>query len=67
LDEDFKLVSILINTADYCFTTISQLEEKMIEKLNEEYKGQVQLSDEREAFVKYRSNFLTKSVLPVRL
>ncbi|KAG6827236.1 hypothetical protein H0H92_012692 [Tricholoma furcatifolium] len=41
----------LINTADYCLSTASELEDKMREKINEEFKDRVSFQAERDMFV----------------
>ncbi|KAK7473107.1 Vacuolar protein sorting-associated protein 53 [Stygiomarasmius scandens] len=48
---DLKQASIVINTADYCQTTAAELEEKIREKINDEFKEKVSLQNECELFV----------------
>ncbi|KAJ7902181.1 Vps53-like protein [Mycena olivaceomarginata] len=43
--------SLVINTADYCQTTALQLEEKIREKINDEFKEKVSLQTERDQFL----------------
>ena len=62
-DEDIRIICILTNTADYCWTTIAQLEEKLIEKIKEEYKAQVQMTDERDVFVRYLLSLLEQCLI----
>ncbi|KAJ3139392.1 Vacuolar protein sorting-associated protein 53 [Physocladia obscura] len=50
-EDDLKIACIVINTADYCSQTASQLEEKLIEKIDEKYKSSVSFSQETEAFI----------------
>ncbi|KAF5385912.1 hypothetical protein D9615_002629 [Tricholomella constricta] len=49
--QDLKHACMLINTADYCLTTALELEEKIREKVNEEFKERVSLQAERDMFV----------------
>ncbi len=56
-DEDIRIICLLTNTADYCWTTIAQLEEKLIEKIKEEYKAQVKMTDERDICVRFPFTF----------
>ncbi|KAJ7346960.1 Vps53-like protein [Mycena albidolilacea] len=42
--------SLVINTADYCQATALQLEEKIREKINDEFKEKVSLQTERDQF-----------------
>ncbi|KAJ3772997.1 Vps53-like protein [Lentinula raphanica] len=46
-----KHASMIINTADYCQTTASELEDKIRSHINEEYKEKVSLQEERDLFV----------------
>ncbi|KAG5717946.1 Vacuolar protein sorting-associated protein 53 like protein [Termitomyces sp. T112] len=48
---ELKHACKLINTADYCLSTASELEDKMREKINEEFKERVNFQAEREMFV----------------
>ncbi|KAG6919330.1 hypothetical protein DXG01_006876 [Tephrocybe rancida] len=48
---ELKHACKLINTADYCLSTASELEDKMREKINEEFKERVSFQAERDMFV----------------
>ncbi|KAG6861932.1 hypothetical protein C0995_009882 [Termitomyces sp. Mi166 len=48
---ELKHACKLINTADYCLSTASELEDKMREKINEEFKERVSFHAERDMFV----------------
>ncbi|KDQ55816.1 hypothetical protein JAAARDRAFT_208588 [Jaapia argillacea MUCL 33604] len=48
---ELKTACLLVNTADYCQRTALELEEKMKEKLNDEYKEQLSLQAEQDLFV----------------
>ncbi|KAJ3298080.1 Vacuolar protein sorting-associated protein 53 [Borealophlyctis nickersoniae] len=50
-EDEIKTICLIINTADYCATTISQLEEKLIEKIDEEFKSLLNFSTERDNFL----------------
>ncbi|GLB36971.1 putative vps53-like, N-terminal [Lyophyllum shimeji] len=49
--QELKHACILINTADYCLTTALELEDKIREKIKEEFKERVSLQEERDMFV----------------
>ncbi|KAG6819237.1 hypothetical protein H0H93_013895 [Arthromyces matolae] len=48
---ELKHACKLINTADYCLSTASELEDKIREKINEEFKERVSFQAERDMFV----------------
>jgi hypothetical protein len=52
LNSDLKLICLILNTAEYCGNTIGQLEEKITEIVDEDFKSQISFSDENEAFLK---------------
>jgi len=54
-EEEIKLVSIVVNTADYCSSTTAQLEEKIMERINEQFRNLVNFSIERDEFVNVTS------------
>ncbi|KAJ2922569.1 hypothetical protein H1R20_g14519, partial [Candolleomyces eurysporus] len=49
--ELLKQTCLVINTADYCQTTALELEEKIKEKINPEYKEKISFQAERDMFV----------------
>ncbi|RUS20036.1 Vps53-like protein [Endogone sp. FLAS-F59071] len=49
--EDIRLMCLILNTGDYCCATISSLEERLKEKIDENLKEQVSLEKERETFL----------------
>lgn len=49
--ELLKQTCLIINTADYCQTTASELEEKIKEKINPEYKDKISFQAERDMFI----------------
>ncbi|KAG6853779.1 hypothetical protein C0991_001490 [Blastosporella zonata] len=51
--QELKHACKLINTADYCLSTASELEDKIREKINEEFKERVSFQAERDMFVRY--------------
>ncbi|TPX31611.1 hypothetical protein SmJEL517_g05106 [Synchytrium microbalum] len=55
-DDELRTISFVINTADYCTSTTSQLEEKLQEKIDLEFKEQVNFDKERESFLNVTSN-----------
>ncbi|KAH8107895.1 Vps53-like protein [Cristinia sonorae] len=48
---DVKSACTLVNTADYCHTTALELEEKIREKINPEFKEKISLQAERDLFL----------------
>ncbi|KAI8079383.1 hypothetical protein BDF21DRAFT_340243 [Thamnidium elegans] len=53
--EHFRFASLALNTADYCFMTTSQLEEKLREKVDENYSDKVDLEGVKEGFMRAMS------------
>ena len=49
--QELQRVCRVLNTADYCKVTAAQLEEKLREKIDAEYREGVDLEGEQEAFV----------------
>ncbi|KAI3654091.1 hypothetical protein MP228_000810 [Amoeboaphelidium protococcarum] len=78
--EDLKMACLVLNTAEYCSGTTLQLEEKIKEKVDAQFKESIDLSREQEAFLlltttaiqcmvklvmaSLNSNFVTMSKLP---
>ncbi|KAG8744498.1 Vacuolar protein sorting-associated protein 53 [Ceratobasidium sp. 414] len=50
---ELQKLCLLLNTADYCQTTSTQLEEKMRDKVSDEEAEEVSLQGEQDLFVKY--------------
>ncbi|KIK69081.1 hypothetical protein GYMLUDRAFT_214055 [Collybiopsis luxurians FD-317 M1] len=48
---ELKQASMVINTADYCQNTASELEEKIRSNIREEFKEQISFQEEQELFV----------------
>ncbi|KAK7045611.1 Vacuolar protein sorting-associated protein 53 [Paramarasmius palmivorus] len=48
---DIKQAATVINTADYCQTTASELEDKIKGKINEEFKEKISFQNESDLFV----------------
>ncbi|KAJ3379710.1 Vacuolar protein sorting-associated protein 53 [Lobulomyces angularis] len=57
-EEEIRVTCVIINTADYCTSTTAQLEEKLAEKINVEFKTLVNLNSEREEFINVTSSAL---------
>ncbi|KAK9760571.1 Vacuolar protein sorting-associated protein 53 [Basidiobolus ranarum] len=49
--EELKLIGLVLNTTDYCLTSVAQLEEKLTEQIDENFKQHVSLEKQREAFL----------------
>ncbi|KAJ7594544.1 Vps53-like protein [Mycena floridula] len=56
---DLQQVTLFINTADYCQTTALELEEKIREKVDGEYKDKITFQPERDLFVSVISSAIT--------
>ncbi|KAI8920106.1 Vps53-like protein [Powellomyces hirtus] len=50
-EDDIRTICLIINTGDYCTSTTSQLEEKLAEKIDEEFRPLVNFNRERDAFL----------------
>ncbi|KAI8924441.1 Vps53-like protein [Entophlyctis helioformis] len=50
-EDDIRIICFVINTADYCSSTTGQLEEKLTEKIDAEFKGLLSMSAEKDAFM----------------
>lgn len=51
-DESVAYITLVLNTADYCSTTITQLEEKLIETIDEGFKKDINFEPVKESFIK---------------
>ncbi|CAO3653139.1 unnamed protein product [Cunninghamella echinulata] len=49
--EHIRYIAITLNTADYCCITTSQLEEKLNEQIDDDYKGKVDLQNVKDKFM----------------
>ncbi|KAI8819643.1 Vps53-like protein [Fimicolochytrium jonesii] len=50
-EDDLRTICLIINTADYCTSTTTQLEEKLAEKIDEEFRPLVNFNREKDAFL----------------
>eukprot|EP00003_Mantamonas_plastica_P024494 TRINITY_DN4568_c0_g3_i3.p1 TRINITY_DN4568_c0_g3~~TRINITY_DN4568_c0_g3_i3.p1 ORF type:complete len:848 (+),score=315.31 TRINITY_DN4568_c0_g3_i3:203-2545(+) len=57
-DEEEIRVALILNTAEYCFETVSQLDERILELINPEFHTSVDMSDVGELF----SQIITRSI-----
>ncbi|KAI8814119.1 Vps53-like protein [Cladochytrium replicatum] len=55
-DDDFVITCLVINTADYCYSTTSQLEEKLQERIDPAFKTMVNFSNESDTFLSVAAN-----------
>ncbi|PWN35464.1 uncharacterized protein FA14DRAFT_164344 [Meira miltonrushii] len=53
---DLQRICMVINTADYCATTSKQLEEKLKEKIDAEFRDSVDFEPERDVYLSVVSN-----------
>jgi hypothetical protein len=51
-DEAVQYITLVLNTADYCNTTIGQLEERLIELVDEKYKQKISFEKSKDSFLK---------------
>ncbi|TFK66526.1 hypothetical protein BDN72DRAFT_844204 [Pluteus cervinus] len=65
--EMLRHACLMLNTADYCQTTAAELEEKLKEKIQDEYKPKVSFQDEHELFVGAVSAAINALVLEFEL
>lgn len=71
-DSDVRMAAVVVNTAEYCVSTVSQLEARFTERINEQFRGLVNFSNERDEFFKFvgawmRLPLMYIIVLPVRV
>lgn len=57
-EESIEYVVLVLNTADYCSTTITQLEEKLVNIIDEQFKSKINFEKVKESFV----NLINKSI-----
>lgn len=50
-EDDIRTVALVLNTADYCFNTTSQLEERVENQIDEEFKKSIDFENEKGAFL----------------
>lgn len=50
--QEIRTACMILNTAEYCQTTSLQLEERLKDKIDEEYKDKISFQDERETFTR---------------
>lgn len=51
-DESVAYITLVLNTADYCSTTITQLEDKLIQTIDDTFKEDVNFEGVKESFIK---------------
>lgn len=56
--EDIRVACIIINTSDYCFTTIEQLEERVIDTIDKELRSLITFQAELDSFMSTSSTGL---------
>jgi len=55
-DESVVYITLVLNTADYCSTTITQLEERLISLIDEQFKQDINFEPVKESFIKLMNN-----------
>ncbi|KAI0316499.1 Vps53-like protein [Amylostereum chailletii] len=63
---EVKNASLVINTADYCYTTAQELEERLRQRIAEEFKAKVSLQNECDLFIRDLSAASTSIVVLIR-
>lgn len=51
-DESVVYITLVLNTADYCSTTITQLEERLISIIDEPFKNEIDFEPVKESFIR---------------
>lgn len=51
-DEAITYIALVLNTADYCNTTMGQLEERLLEIIDEPFKPEINFDPTRESFIR---------------
>lgn len=64
--DDIKSACMALNTADYCFTTVTQLEQRIVENIDEELKEKVDLEKEKNGFLEAISHAIALLVNKVQ-
>lgn len=66
-DQDIDRVSIVLNTADYCRETTTQLEQKLAETADPEFQDKISLESERSQFLQLVNVCISRLVEKVEL
>lgn len=66
-DQDLDRVSVVLNTADYCRETTSQLEQKLIETADADLRDKISLEAERSQFLQIVNACISKLVEKVEV
>lgn len=65
-EDQSKTVCLALSTADYCFTTTSQLEERLLSQLDENLRSQVNLENAKQGFLDIINTSIASLVLKVQ-
>lgn len=64
-EDDIRTIALVLNTADYCFNTTSQLEEKIQSQVNKDIESQVNLENEKSSFLDIVNLCIRKFVMKI--
>lgn len=64
-EDDIRTIALIMNTADYCFNTTSQLEERVQQQIDAEYKEKVDFENEKSAFLEIVNQCIRRLVSKV--
>jgi hypothetical protein len=57
-DNEIRICTLILNTSDYCYTTTSQLQSRIIELIDTKYKDKIDFSNQQDSFM----NTITSSI-----
>lgn len=66
-EQDVQLACLIIATANYCHTTAEQLEQRISDVIDEEFKSQVDFDKEKDSFIAVTNNAVQSLVRKVEM
>lgn len=64
-EDDIRTIALIMNTADYCFNTTSQLEERIQNQIDAEFKEKVNFENEKSAYLDIANQCIRRLVAKV--
>ena len=64
-EDDIRTIALVLNTADYCFNTTTQLEEKIQSQVDKDIESQVNLENEKSSFLDIVNLCIKKFVVKI--
>ncbi|ORX86055.1 hypothetical protein BCR32DRAFT_290282 [Anaeromyces robustus] len=58
VENEIRICTLILNTSDYCYTTTSQLQSRVIELIDTKYKEKIDFSNQQDSFM----NTITSSI-----